>query len=282
MTDSEINANASGDASGTSNEEVADTTSRRDAPKGTIGSSRRRRVLWGLLVVLIGAGLGATVGWGSQAPLYRCEGVARVQLPEDARGSRPMHEGFLAFQVEILKSRRATLLAMEEEAWGATGEDSGAACAETFEERRRIVSEPRTLHIRVGFLDARPEVALAGVRALLAAYEKLAAELRNADERLEPGRVQLETTRAEIERLQGDEDDLVHRLEQLNRLVDQLENQLIGAGRVVIEDRGSLPTGPFRDLRPRAAAMGAVLGGALVLLVVFLARRSRARRAPVA
>ena len=55
-------------------EASSSTSSTKDERKNPHGAARRRGVVWGLIVVLIGVAVGATVGWGSQVPIYRSQG----------------------------------------------------------------------------------------------------------------------------------------------------------------------------------------------------------------
>lgn len=167
------------------------------------GNGRLQRRRLRVLVLLFGAGVGAVaggfVGWSTQTPLYRCEGGASVQYTEDRSPHPPMFKAFGLFQVELLTQRRTTLAAMEEEVWTATGEPAGQESAAHFEDRRRVAYESDGDRIRVEFLDARPEVALAGVRALLAAYERRAAAADDTDKHLEHVGQQVKALRAMIE-----------------------------------------------------------------------------------
>ena len=263
-----------------------------EAPRPTT----RYMVALGLLGALAGGLLART----TQVALHRSEGLIRVEPrtanPEDPCGEpmNPMHVAFMAYQVQLLKARRTTLLALETDAWKATGEAADPTAAERFESRRDVLREPSSWFIRVRFDDERPPVALAGVQALLAACDVLKAASNGHDERLEQVRVQQLTLTARIQAIQeeleklANQGDAVERArlqaeladeeresDQFELLRDQLESQLLGTGTVLIEDRGSLSTEPFDRSRPWAPALGAVAGAGLGLLLVLLAGRRR-------
>lgn len=154
------------------------------------------------------------------------------------------------------------------------------------------------------FEAARPEVALAGVQALLEAYESMTREANDSHERLQYARAQERMLRkaaeelgtrlaqlqgdnretgqgrTEIERMEGEKADLEREAEQMRALADQLESQLRNSNPVKIESRGFLPTTPFRDPRQWSAALGLAVGAHLGLLVAFLLGRRRDAAAP--
>jgi len=317
--------------------------------------------------VLLTALVGAVLGMGLATPRYRSEGLVRVEPrlpnPEDpcGRDLNPMIAGFMAYQEQLLRARRTTLLALDTETWKKAGEDRGPDAAESFEARRDVVCERGWLHLLVRFEDTRPGVALAGLRALLEAYESLIRDMNDDDERLQYAQAQgkklqeqidetsdaikalakeyggveglqarhieivsqliemehelmrvrtelhgreagiggeqaelraraemlearldnlqalsreLGRVRAEIARLQAEKAGLERQAEQMGVIADQLEARLLGTGPVTVESRGELPTAPFDDPRPCAAALGAVLGALLsLLLALVLGRR---------
>jgi hypothetical protein len=153
--------------------------------------SRRRRGLGvAIVLALLGAVVGGLAGFRSTPPLYRCEGLVYIApslpTPQDPAGVNvlPMFNGFVAFQVQLMESLQAAYLAVETKTWQQTGEGTSPTAIDRFVERRSIVHSPDTQHILVRFVDRKPEVAVAGVHALLEAYEKLAVEESARDDRL--------------------------------------------------------------------------------------------------
>lgn len=182
-----------------------------DEPVPSRGSSRRRRALGDFLVVLLAAGIAASTGCRSQPPVRQSSEVLyqsrktiyiepRIPTPQesDGRGVFPMFHAFVAAQVELLQSRRTTLLAMQMPAWQRVRGDTSPGAIERFEAGRYIVHEPGTQHIEILFRDHRPEVAAGGVRALTEAYQKLSAEQGDSGKRLEDTRSAIKSLRARM------------------------------------------------------------------------------------
>ena len=154
-----------------------ESTSSPEASRRKQASARRRAVVWGLIVVLVGAAVGATVGWSSQEPIYQSEGVVLVEpslrsiedpdRKSDDADVRCVHQ--LPGRADAAAPDRRSWRC-ETEAWRESGEPSGALAAGRFEERREIEHQRGTQHIVVRFHDVRPETATAGVKALLTAY----------------------------------------------------------------------------------------------------------------
>jgi Mrp family chromosome partitioning ATPase/uncharacterized protein involved in exopolysaccharide biosynthesis len=166
----------------------------------------RGRYLWAVLLGLAGAAGGAYGGWKSQRPLYRAEGIiwvaASMPSPQDPAGMNvlPMFKGFMAYQVQLLTSASITNQAMQEEAWVATGEGMDPEAIQAFVKRRGIIHEPDSLHIVVTFEDPDPAVALAGVRAILAAYEANAQAQNAQNDQLRYATDQTELLAAQLKR----------------------------------------------------------------------------------
>jgi Mrp family chromosome partitioning ATPase len=114
-----------------------------------------------------------------------------------------MFRGFVAFQVRLLESLNATHLALESDAWRSAGGTLSPTEIAAFVERRTILHEFDTHHVRIQFSDPVPERALAGVRALIEAYEKLSAEENAKDERLAFATTQTEVFTAQLKDVAG-------------------------------------------------------------------------------
>jgi Mrp family chromosome partitioning ATPase len=98
--------------------------------------------------------------------------------PQDPAGLNvlPMFKGFVALQVQLLKSPTATHMAIETEVWRERNQGRSVDDFESFAERRAVVYEADGQHIQVFFTDPSPDVAQAGVQALIRAYTKLSAD----------------------------------------------------------------------------------------------------------
>ncbi len=152
-----------------------------------------------LLVFAAGVAAGWVKGGDSYVPTYRAHGLLYVGPSLGSQG--PRFEPFVRAQVDILRSRRLALLAMQTEPWKKTGEPTGTGAAAQFEKRRMIGHKSGTQHIVVRFADPQPETALAGVKALLEAYEQLLPELQQSSAQLEAARSELRKVEEEQQRL---------------------------------------------------------------------------------
>lgn len=158
----------------------------------------RRKLLLAGFLLLVGGLVGGVLGWTSEEPVYRARGLIYIQQhlissanPTGERGM-PMFEGYVAYQAALLASRRCALLAMATETWGKAGEPRDPEAVAAFEARTSIVRPEGQPHIQVCFEDPRPDVAVAGVRALIEAYTKLSEDLNDANEKLEYARAQVD------------------------------------------------------------------------------------------
>lgn len=150
----------------------------------------RGRYLPALALTLSAGAAGAWLGYRSQAPIYKSEGWifidASTPTPLDPAGERVLPEinAFVARQVKLLES--STELALATETWQRTGRAHRENAAAEFQKSRTIVSAPGALHIGIEFVADDPDVALAGVSAVIEAYEKSAKEVNSTDARLQP------------------------------------------------------------------------------------------------
>lgn len=108
-----------------------------------------------------------------------------------------------------------------------------------------------THEVRVGFANEKPDVALAGVRALIDAYAELSTK-EGGDDQLKYAKTRTDVLAA---RLKEANDSVLRQavgkdLANMDALREQLEAQLIGKGRIQIADRGALPVSPSEDERP--------------------------------
>ena len=154
----------------------------------------RGRYPLAIVAVLVGLAAGGVLGWLSEQPLYRATGqlyfkpsLPGARSPTD-QGLLPLFESFLASQAEVLAMGKTTRQALATEAWQATGGGDDAEAVQAFEARREVARLPGTHIVEVRFVDPDPDVAVAGVRALIEAYQLMADELGEGDEGLlDPG-----------------------------------------------------------------------------------------------
>lgn len=179
--------------------------------EGTAAASAGRRGLKLVCIALLLVGMagGATAGWASEDKLYRGATLIYIQpsmaTPKDPCGQNvlPMFQSFVAYQVELAKSRRVATMAMEAEAWKSRGDGSSADKLDAFLARRHVEHTAGTQHLKICFVDVRPEVALAGAQSLLEAYRALSVELEQGVQQLETARNQLDLLSAKLQTLTG-------------------------------------------------------------------------------
>ena len=148
----------------------------------------RGRYAAAILLTLVGALFGAFLAWRFVRPLYR--GTASIYIHPVAPGPRdtvdqsllPLFESFLASEVEVIGTGEVTRRAVQTEVWQAAGGGNDADAMRSFEERRGVFLVPGTHLVRVEFVDPDPDVALAGVRAVIEAYQAQYAELHGEEE----------------------------------------------------------------------------------------------------
>ncbi len=165
----------------------------------TIHRLLRGRYVWAWLLGIAGAAGGGYLGWTSQQALYRAEGLILIAptltSPQDPAGTNvmPMFSAFVAVQAERLQSPEITDAAMHHGFWRETKEGLSPEDYQSFVARRSIVFRPDGQHIQVFFTDPSPDVARAGVRALIEAYK-----LRAMDQDLNAPYLENATSQAKL------------------------------------------------------------------------------------
>lgn len=173
-----------------------------DEQTGTQGGRPALALRIALMVLLLGLAVGAALGWTSGAVTYRAQCFIYIAPSEPhpaAPGDEqvlPRFEAFVDAQVDLLKAPRLASLALTSDAWQRGGEAGMEVAA--FLEQRRIVHKQRTQHIQVAFLHGQPEIALAGVQALLGAYEQLTEDLSPGGEQPELASARIVALRAKL------------------------------------------------------------------------------------
>jgi capsular exopolysaccharide synthesis family protein len=155
-----------------------------------IHHSLRGRYLIGLAFGSVLAAIAGWVGYHSQHPIYRGEGMIRIamnKLPGTLQGTAeagymPNFEEFLQSQAMMITSGTIIKNAMTGENWKATslGED---ALAKNLIATNLTVEHPsRTELIRVYYTDKNPDVAASVVKAMVLAYADYARTKNEQDE----------------------------------------------------------------------------------------------------
>lgn len=146
----------------------------------------RGRYRIAVILFLIGATCGATVGWLKLGKrLYRSEGLLRVAYAKsavenvtDQNGPMAMYEIFMQSQLTLMTSHRIVSAALADQAWNATGRGASPRVFRDFAENLTVESKPKTEYLRVLYTDEDPSVALAAVKSIVNAY----AEAYEADQ----------------------------------------------------------------------------------------------------
>ncbi len=151
----------------------------------------RGRYHWAILLALVGMAGGSYLGWESQVPIYRAEGLVYIApsmpSPDDPAGTSvlPMFQGFVAYQLHVMEGSTATQAAMETDEWKGTGEGVSPAAIRKFVQSRKLKRGRGAPYIQVAFEHEDPETAFAGLQAILTSYEKIFEEQNRDIERLE-------------------------------------------------------------------------------------------------
>ncbi len=132
---------------------------------------------------MVGALIGGYLGYRSQVPLYKTEGMVRIasELPpvlekNDLNERKSMFEEFLASQEMVIKSRKVLDNALDDPAWKATGRGNYPALEEKFADQLTVEHPSRTELLRISFLDPDPNVAAAAVTAVINGYQTVYAD----------------------------------------------------------------------------------------------------------
>jgi uncharacterized protein involved in exopolysaccharide biosynthesis len=140
----------------------------------------RRRYPWTIGFVLVLGLVGAWVGWTLTVPIYRSTGLihisASVPTPREpeARDVMPMLDAFIESQVAYLQSRRVIQKALEDPDWLKTGTNLDLG---ELKERLQVERKEGSQHFVPRFSHRQPEVAAAGVKAVIRAYLALAPKM---------------------------------------------------------------------------------------------------------
>lgn len=168
--------------------EVVQTTQQTPAkpanPLAVVHSLLRGRYLLAIGLAMLGAAIGAPLGYFLVLPEFRSTGVVEVRatlpriLYETEQNERiPDFGPFLLTQVELLRSSRVVGLALQDPNWRALGRGLLPYQVAKFNESLGVSSPTNSQLIYVGFSDADANAAATAVRALIKAYEQVFVDL---------------------------------------------------------------------------------------------------------
>ena len=130
-------------------------------------------------LTLLGAVVGALVGYFALKPEYKSVGVInvrplvpRILYSNEQNSALPFFDAFIASQVAQIQSRRVTGEAMLLPEWKALGRGLTPDAVANFEKHLNVKNPPKSPLIKVTFADGDPEAAAVAVKAIIQTYER--------------------------------------------------------------------------------------------------------------
>ncbi len=155
-------------------------------PLLVIHSLLRGRYWLAICLAILGAAIGAPIGYLTQKPTYQSVGVIRVHpiLPAilyqtEQNGVMPMFDAFLASQVAQIQSRRVIDQAMLQPEWKALNRGLTPNEIADFETNLTVDNPRDAPLIDVSFVDHDPTAAATAVKAVIQTYERFFPELED-------------------------------------------------------------------------------------------------------
>jgi uncharacterized protein involved in exopolysaccharide biosynthesis len=233
-------------------------------------------------------------------PVYQSNGVIGIvhnaPTPRDPEGRAvmPNLDALVERQVALLQSRRVIQKALENRDLVRAGSNLGVV---EFKERLQVDRKDGSQHFVPRFTHRKPEVASAGVNAVIQAYAELVEKvggsgestlarlrarvatlvkhLRDLDQEAQEAR-KLGDART-VRRLHAEKENAQVTLAQTKAALEHAEAERAAKGRVRVLSMGDLPVSPHKDRRKVSAvglgAAGIGLGVFLVMLQRVLQRR---------
>lgn len=142
------------------------------------------------------ASIGAVVGYSTQTPLYTATGVVSVELQvpkvlyeTDENGNMPQYAfaQLVGKQAAMLGSSDIAIAAMDRPEWDEAGWGRGVQARAAFQEALEVTVPRGASSVRVQFTALEPEVAFAGMRSTLEAFEEISGGLREDRQELRIG-----------------------------------------------------------------------------------------------
>jgi len=199
---------------------------RQQQPFKKIHRLLRGRYWLAITLGLIGAAVGAFIGWGTQIPFYSAEALIEIspRMPSLSAADRamPFYQQFLKSQQQIVVNSRTISAALETSEWKAvSSKPASKEFISAFAANLNADLIKDSQLIRVTFQHESPRVAAAAVNAVVTAYLKLADEMnsQSSKEKLDEYQRRLEQAKIDFRR-NGDS----MRDAQGENTVDSLEN----------------------------------------------------------
>jgi Mrp family chromosome partitioning ATPase/uncharacterized protein involved in exopolysaccharide biosynthesis len=149
-------------------------------PLFVVHSLLRGRYVLAAGLAVLGAVVGAPLGYLLQTPEYKSVGVIRMHpiIPieiykTEDNGPMPMFDSFLSSQAAQIRSRRITGEAMLDPDWKAFGRGLLPETMAKFEEALKVSIPKSSQLIEVSFSDRDPKAAFAAVKAVIRTYERI-------------------------------------------------------------------------------------------------------------
>ncbi len=206
----------------------------------------RGRLHWAILAaLLLGAG-GSFVGYRVMPPEYTSAGLIEIKpvLPKilyenEHNSAIPMFDAYVNAQAQLMSSRRVIDMAMQSDRWKQTGRALNPDQVALFIENLQVQKARRGNTITVTFNDSEPDVAVAAVRSIIDAYERIHREqeaqedtlvIRRLEERVTSLNREVEGIQTQIQAIadeygsDGLEKNYQFKLEKLNEVESSLNH----------------------------------------------------------
>lgn len=149
----------------------------------------RGRLVWAAaLGLVLGAGA-AWLAYESVTPIYRSQAMLRINsyTPKILYGTEntgllPRYDNYLGAQVELIRSRRVTDLAMRSDPWSALGRPNTPETQREFRAGLSVNRNSAAEMLVIGFVDPQRDAAGAATRAMVEAYLQVHTEGERVDD----------------------------------------------------------------------------------------------------
>ena len=172
----------------------SDHESGQDSPPGRASRRRGWPVPLSILLALIGSAVGGLLGYRAVPPLYQSRGliginpvVSKMMYETEQSAVMPVFDAFISTQIELIRSERVILRAMQDEDWQARRPNMTPDQQQDFKDNLEVLRPARANIVIVRFNDKDPEAARIAVRSVINSYKRLFVE---ADENRDIERLQ--------------------------------------------------------------------------------------------
>jgi uncharacterized protein involved in exopolysaccharide biosynthesis len=149
----------------------------RDSPPRRASRRRWPLVLISILLALTGSAIGAVLADKAVPPVYISHGligispvVTQVVFESEQNKVMPLFDAFVSNQIELIRSERVMLHAMEDDDWRTRRSDLTPKHQEQFKDNLKVIRPARANIVKVSFKDTDPEVARKTVRSVINSY----------------------------------------------------------------------------------------------------------------